>query len=176
MPVTKTIETDLAIWIYQEENLDWRMQQDPFVALAVIVDEAFDGQVLITSQYPDSDRERIVSILRIIRAHRNDLTIIVGTPHPTIELNKLFMENGASNVWATNTIYPAAAEDARIDLSEKIPLNRAICPALHLKKGDPIELSVCGKRNDRLILVMSTFKKWCLADYESCPYWRGLIK
>lgn len=161
----------MIIWTYHDDLQKWIEEKNPFATIARIIDDTWNKQILIATTGAHDEYESIISTLKIIRKSKQGLHIIIGIAHPTAESVHDFLEHGASEVWAVNI--GGQGVKRKYDLRDTLTIRKNVCPALHIKDGDPIELSVCGKRNNRLILVMHHFKKWCLADYNTCPYWLG---
>ena len=161
----------LILWTYHDEHQDWVEEKNLFDAIERIIDTSWKRQVLIATTGSPNDFKTVISTLKIIRRFKDNVHVIVGMAHPTTEYVHDLLEHGANEIWAVNSADRGFKRE--FDLSDSLTINKKVCPALHIKSGDPIELSVCGKRNNRLILVMHHFKKWCLADYTTCPHWLG---
>lgn len=162
----------MTFWMYEEARREWHEKENVLVALAIAFRPEWRGQILLTSQQPSTEKEVVCATLEIIRRVRNDLPVIVGTPHPTIRLAEEFRNSGATELWAVNLGHAGVAARPALEFADRMSINQPICPALHIREGEPLELSVCGKRGNRLILVMGHFRKWCLSNYQTCPYWR----
>jgi hypothetical protein len=151
----------------------WAEHDNQIEALALVLGGEWRGEVLLTSTAPSQERDSLCCALRIICKAGNNIPVFVGMPDPTRELVSLFRENGADDVWAVSVSRGTGPSACAADPSNSLSVTDPVCPALRMLEASPVELSVCGKRNNRLILVMRHFREWCLADYESCPYWRG---
>jgi hypothetical protein len=46
----------------------------------------------------------------------------------------------------------------------------AICPLLHLKGEEGVELSVCGAHANRMLVAATQMARWCMADHRYCPH------
>jgi hypothetical protein len=163
----------MVLWVYKKYLQEWEEQKNVFFTLSKIIEPTWNDDVLISSDNVSKDHETITSMIDIIRHAQKEITLIIGIPHPTKEFFNRCMQRGASEVWAIND--STGTERTYTTNNSKLPIKtgETICPALHVKDGDPIELSVCGKRNNRLILVMHHFRQWCRANYMECPHWQG---
>ncbi|MFP4162601.1 MAG: hypothetical protein ACLFQB_06345 [Chitinispirillaceae bacterium] len=143
---------------------------DLLCVLSTILETGWKGPLLVTSEHPESEKMDLCSVVRIIKKLQHDTEVIIGVTCPTAEIADIFKHAGANEIRAVSLRYTSASKGfIRGELAVKLN----VCPALQLKKEDPAELSVCGKRNGRLILVMRHYREWCLSDFQSCPYWLG---
>jgi len=164
----------MQLWTLDARHLSWSPHKEFLIGLATVSRREFRGEVLLTTTRPAREAESICAALCLIRTARNDdLPVHVGTPHPTRDLVARLREAGATEIWAVNLAYHGVAPHLRLDLDDRLEATTDACPALRLHPSDPIELSVCAKRANRRVLVMATFRAWCLADCHTCPYWRG---
>lgn len=141
--------------------------------LGTLLESGWRGPLLVTSEQPASEKTDLCSVVRIIKKLQHDTEVIVGITCPTAEIAAVFKDAGADEIRAVSLRYtPPSKGHIRGELAVKLN----VCPALKLKKEDPEELSVCERRNGRLILVMRHYRKWCLSDFHSCPHWLGNIQ
>lgn len=163
----------MKIWTRDQEDKQWQKRPNAFVALSAILDGHIHGDILLTSGRPVQDQDTLCAVLRIVKRQRPELHVFVGMPHPTAEIVGALRESRADSVWAVGLSHVDKFTGTELDPAERLIVGRSICPALHIHQGRRTDMSVCGKRKDRLVLTMEYFRKWCLAEYESCPYWRG---
>lgn len=164
------------LWTYDTSCDTWVHHNNKLLAIEAIVESAHAPLVLITSDRAAAERDTICAVLKILRRCGENVRVTVGLPHPTIQLLDAFKACGASDIWAIALNRGSGPDGTQVVIHDRIPTDRTVCPALHVHEGHPVELSVCGKRNNRLILVMDHLKRWCLSDYIICPHWRGIYR
>lgn len=161
----------MEFWTSTREQFGWRQWPDVVQGLLGFC-ESSHGSVLLVSDRPDEEIESLLATVGLVRQLAGkDVSIVVASPHPSEEWLGPLKECGIDHVWVIDRSTRPKAD--RLDGPGKLEAPRAICPALHVRTGERLTLSVCGRHGDRMVLARHHLERWCLGRNEDCPHWRG---
>lgn len=158
----------MKLWIFNEQSKEWEKDYPLLEALKICLLEDFYGMAFLISKSEPKQQTSLTSILEILKRFKPSMHVSVRVSYPTKKLIEELRECGADAI----QVYDGTSDrflDTDINDENGLTVSCPVCPALRMKNGNSVVLSVCGKRNDRLIPA----RKWRLSDYSECPNWKG---
>lgn len=156
------------IWTRQHDQLDWTPWPDVPRGLAKLLDTP-DAQVLLLTEAPDIEHDLLIAAVRLVHALvANGGSIVVASPHPSVDLIDSLRPVGVDHVWVVER--PGFGRKASIQNVSEI--SATVCPHLHSKTGGGTTLTVCGRHHDRMVLARHHLDRWCLRYNGECPHRR----
>jgi len=162
----------MEMWTHSEEG-KWRRWSHTGPGLdAVAGASPRIDQVLVIGSDPADDEQLLAAIRLTRRLAGGPVTLIAGSEHPSA-----CWCDSVRNAGADRTLLVSRPKERcwnkQPPLEDGAEIGPGICPALHVHHEHDVTLSVCGRCQDRMVLVRHHFDRWCLAAKEECPHWRG---
>lgn len=156
----------MRIWTQDESGTGWRAWPDALSGLADLT-PGWDGPVLLVSEAPHHELSELLATVRLVRRLCAHATVIAGSRHPERDWMAALHDAGVDRFWRLAGQPPRqrGSFDGYIEAQAE-----RVCPALHTRSEDGVTVSVCGLRNDRLVLPQRRLERHCLGDHERCPY------
>jgi hypothetical protein len=93
--------------------------------------------------------------------------VTIVTPHPSSGWLRALEARNLGPVGLEIRSSPGSDLIGRWTVEEAL---RTICPELHLKVGDEVDLSVCGAHADHMVVSVAQMGQRCTADHRHCPH------
>lgn len=163
----------MKIWTRQADGGDWRPWSHPELGLEAVAGASPRvAAILVVGLGPPDDAPLLASIRLARRLAAGPLEVVAASAHPTLRWVESVRQAGADLALLVN---PPAQDrwSRKLPLDGAVALCGAICPALHAQHEQDLTLSLCGRRQDRMLLARHHLERWCLAAKEACPHYRG---
>lgn len=150
----------------------WKRWGHPGAGLDAIASSASGPAVVVVIATGPADDEQLVATIRLTRhVTTGPVRVIAASEHPSPDWVESVRRAGADL-----TLFAPRPDRSLFRcgpaLQDTIELGGGICPALHACTQDEATLSVCGRRNDKMVLARHHFERWCFAAKEDCPHWQ----
>lgn len=164
--------SDMETWTRNEEGT-WRRWSHPGLGLDVLANASPRVVSFIVVGLGLDDDEQLFAVVRLAcRLATGPLEVVAGIVHPSALWLESVRQAGADRAF----LVPPPKNCRRLEkppLDDVVELSDGICPELHVKHGEDVSLSVCGRHKDRMVLARQHFDRWCFGKKEQCPHWHG---
>jgi hypothetical protein len=148
-------------------TVTWEREAAPLRGLEGAL--ARHAEVLLYSPDPHREIDELISAIALYEMAGGPVdTIAVAGPFPSREWTERVRSAGVSHVYLAPERHGLCHDFLHAEDLREVPSK--LCPALDVRavRGGP--MSVCGMKNDRLVLGERQYGQYCFGGWDACPH------